>query len=106
MKKKARYQYEVDLILTTRQACKINVTADTYTAARRAARNNTGLARLCGEPSSVWSVGSARVVCAFQRLWDTLSDILEEEGTNIPKGLRQAALDAIEQAKEEKPDEA
>ena len=43
---------------------------------------------------------------AFQRLWDTLSDILEETGTDIPKGLRQAALDAIEQAKEEKPDEA
>lgn len=106
MKKKARYQYEVDLVLTTRQAYKLNVTADGYTAARRVARNNAGLAKLFGEPSCTWTVGSTRVVCAFQRLWDTLSDILEEDGTSIPKGLRQAALDAIEQAKEERPDEA
>jgi hypothetical protein len=106
VKKKARYQYEVNLVLTTRQAYKINVTADGMNAAKRLARNNAGVAKLSGEPSITWSAGDARVVRAFQRLWDTLSDILEEEGTNIPKGLRQAAIDAIEQAKEEKPDEA
>ena len=106
VKKKARYQYEVELTLVTRQAYKINVTADGMSAAKRLARNNAGVARLVGEPSYTRSVGSARVVCAFQRLWDTLSDILEESNTNIPNGLRQAALDAIEQAKEEKPDEA